>query len=94
MTHLSKMLINGEIDENTTVYIDAKPDGQELIFKVVRDGDHINKATGAKSDILINVPIESQRTKLSKKMNGAQWSHEDADDDDDEYDNDMQDQSS
>jgi len=50
-------------------------------------------ATGAKSDILIDVPTESQRTKPSKKMNGAQWSHEDGGDDD-EYDNDMQDQSS
>ncbi len=63
VTHLSKMLINGEIDENTTVYIDAKPDGQELIFKVVRDGGLINNATGAKSHILIDVPTESQRTK-------------------------------
>ncbi len=94
VTHLSKMLINGEIDENTTVYIDAKPGGQELIFEVVHDGGLINKATGAKSHILIDVPTESQRTKPSKKMNGAQWSHEDGDDDDDEYDNDMQDQSS
>ncbi len=44
VTHLSKMLINGEIDENTTVYIDAKPDGQELIFKVVHDGSLINSS--------------------------------------------------
>ncbi|KAJ0819674.1 putative ClpA/B family, P-loop containing nucleoside triphosphate hydrolase [Helianthus annuus] len=56
VTELSKMLIREEIDENSTVYIDAGMDGEELSYRVERNGGLVNAATGQKSDILIEVP--------------------------------------
>ncbi|URD73059.1 Sigma-54 interaction domain [Musa troglodytarum] len=56
VTHLSKMLIQGEIDENTTVYIDAGRGKKELHYRVERNGGIVNAATGQKSDILIEIP--------------------------------------
>lgn len=54
VTQLSKMLIKEEIDENSTVYIDAK--GKELVYRVEKNGGLVNAATGKKSDILIELP--------------------------------------
>ena len=50
------MLISGEIDENSTVYIDAMPGKQALSYRVDRNGGVVNQNTGAKSDILIEIP--------------------------------------
>ncbi|KAF9612252.1 hypothetical protein IFM89_038674 [Coptis chinensis] len=56
VTELSKMLIRGEIDENSTVYIDASPIGDELAYQVEKNGGLVNASTGKKSDILIEIP--------------------------------------
>ncbi|KAG8379246.1 hypothetical protein BUALT_Bualt07G0068700 [Buddleja alternifolia] len=53
VTELSKMLLREEIDENSTVYIDASIDGKELSYRVEKNGGLVNAATGEKSDILI-----------------------------------------
>nr|GMC52605.1 chaperone protein ClpB1 [Ipomoea batatas] len=54
VTELSKMLVKEEIDENSTVYIDAGADG-ELRYEV-EYGGLVNAATGQKADILIDIP--------------------------------------
>ncbi|CAA0826604.1 Chaperone protein ClpB1 [Striga hermonthica] len=56
VTELSKMLIREEIDENSTVYIDASLDGKELNYRVEKNGGLVNAATGERSDILIQLP--------------------------------------
>lgn len=56
VTQLSRMLISGEIDENSTVYIEAMPGQQTLSYRVDRNGGVVNQNTGAKSDILIEIP--------------------------------------
>ncbi|KAI3785657.1 hypothetical protein L1987_44781 [Smallanthus sonchifolius] len=56
VTELSKMLIREEIDENSTAYIDAGMSGEELSYRVEKNGGLVNAATGQKSDILIQVP--------------------------------------
>ncbi|KAL6541910.1 Chaperone protein ClpB1 [Orobanche gracilis] len=56
VTELSKMLIREEIDENSTVYIDASLDGRELSYRVEKNGGLVNASTGEKSDILIQLP--------------------------------------
>ncbi|KAL9314276.1 hypothetical protein ACSQ67_019728 [Phaseolus vulgaris] len=56
VTELSRMLVKEEIDENSTVYIDAGPEGSELIYRVENNGGMVNAVTGQKSDILIQIP--------------------------------------
>ncbi|KAL2482069.1 Chaperone protein ClpB1 [Forsythia ovata] len=56
VTELSKMLVKEEIDENSTVFIDAALDGKELTYRVEKNGGLVNAATGEKSDILIHIP--------------------------------------
>jgi ATP-dependent Clp protease ATP-binding subunit ClpB len=56
VTELSRMLIKEEIDENSTVYIDAGPNGSELVYRVERNGGFVNAATGLKTDVLIQIP--------------------------------------
>ncbi|KAK3028039.1 hypothetical protein RJ639_038760 [Escallonia herrerae] len=56
VTELSKMLIREEIDENSTVYIDAGPKAKGLTYRVEKNGGLVNAATGQKSDILIQIP--------------------------------------
>ncbi|KAJ0436767.1 putative ClpA/B family, AAA+ ATPase domain, ATPase, AAA-type, core, Clp, repeat (R) [Helianthus annuus] len=56
VTELSKMLIREEIDENSTVYIDAGMNGEELSYRVERNGGPMNAETRQKCDILIQVP--------------------------------------
>lgn len=71
VTQLSKMLIQEEIDENCTVYIDAAPAKDELAYKVDRSGGLVNPETGLKSDILIQVPsdaVKSDAAQVVKKM--------------------------
>jgi len=56
VTELSRMLVKEEIDENSTVYIDAGPEGSELIYRVEKNGGMVNAVTGQKSDVLIQIP--------------------------------------
>lgn len=56
VTQLSRMLINDEVDDNSTVFIDAKPGAHTLSYRVEKNGGLVNSDTGAKSDILIEVP--------------------------------------
>ena len=54
VTELSKMLIREEIDENSSVYIDAGMDG--LTYRVDKNGGMVDTTTGLKADVLIQVP--------------------------------------
>lgn len=56
VTELSRMLVREEIDENSTVYIDAAPNGTGLLYRVEKNGGFVNAATGQKSDVLIHIP--------------------------------------
>ncbi|MCI86485.1 chaperone protein ClpB1-like, partial [Trifolium medium] len=40
------MLIREEIDENTTVFIDAGPKGSDLSYRVEKNGGIVNAETG------------------------------------------------
>ncbi|XP_031119923.1 chaperone protein ClpB1 [Ipomoea triloba] len=68
VTELSKMLVKEEIDENSTVYIDAGADG-ELRYEV-EYGGLVNAATGQKADILIDIPSgpRSDASQAVKKL--------------------------
>eukprot|EP00262_Sarcandra_glabra_P016342 TRINITY_DN529_c0_g1_i1.p1 TRINITY_DN529_c0_g1~~TRINITY_DN529_c0_g1_i1.p1 ORF type:complete len:915 (-),score=221.58 TRINITY_DN529_c0_g1_i1:123-2867(-) len=71
VTQLSKMLIREEIDENSTVYIDAATGKKELTYKVEKNGGLVNATTGQKSDILIEIPngpMKSDVAQAVKKM--------------------------
>lgn len=70
VTELSKMLVKEEIDENSTVYIDASLDGKDLTYRVEKNGGLVNAATGEKSDILIQVPhgVPTNAARAVKKM--------------------------
>lgn len=70
MTQLSRMLIREEIDENSTVYIDAGPNADELVYRVEKNGGFVNAATGQKSDVLIQIPTgpRSDAAQAVKKM--------------------------
>ncbi|KAK6925094.1 Clp ATPase, C-terminal [Dillenia turbinata] len=71
VTELSRMLIRGEIDENTTVWIDAAPNRKELSYHVEKNAGLVNPTTGKKSDILIQVPngpVKSDASQAVKKM--------------------------
>ena len=70
MTELSRMLVKEEIDENSTVYIDAGPNGSELVYQVEKNGGIVNAATGKKSDILIHIPNgpRTDAAQVVKKM--------------------------
>ncbi|XP_058768645.1 chaperone protein ClpB1-like [Vicia villosa] len=70
VTELSRMLIKEEIDENTTVFIDAGPKGSDLAYRVEKNGGIVNAETGVKSDILIQIPNgpKSDAVQAVKKM--------------------------
>lgn len=70
MTELSRMLVREEIDENSTVYIDAGPKGNELVYRVEKNGGLVNEATGQKADILIQIPngARTDSAQAVKKM--------------------------
>jgi ATP-dependent Clp protease ATP-binding subunit ClpB len=75
VTELSKMLIREEIDENSTVYVDASLGKEELTYRVDKNGGVVNAQTGQKSDILIQVPngaVGSDATQAVKRMKIAQ----------------------
>ncbi|KAK9198721.1 hypothetical protein WN944_013907 [Citrus x changshan-huyou] len=56
VTELSRMLVREEIDENSTVNIDASPKGDNLVYRVQKNGGFVDAATGRKSDVLIQIP--------------------------------------
>uniref|UniRef100_A0A7C9ELD5 Clp R domain-containing protein n=1 Tax=Opuntia streptacantha TaxID=393608 RepID=A0A7C9ELD5_OPUST len=68
VTELSKMLIKEEIDENSTVYIDAGMDG--LAYRVEKNGGMVDATTGRKAEVLIQVPNgpKSDVTQAAKKI--------------------------
>lgn len=70
VTELSKMLVKEEIDENSTVYVDAASSGKDLSYRVEKNGGLVNAATGKKSDILIQLPngVRSDAAQAVKKM--------------------------
>lgn len=68
VTQLSRMLINDEIDENSTVYIDVAPGRKELSYCVDKSGGFVDARTGQKSDILIGVPMERTEPHANKKF--------------------------
>ncbi|CAI8591524.1 unnamed protein product [Vicia faba] len=78
VVELSKMLIREEIDENTTVFIDADPNGSGLVYRVENNGSIVNAENGVKSDIFIQIP-KSDATRPAKKMR-----IEESNDDDDD----------
>ncbi|KAF6991146.1 hypothetical protein CFC21_008259 [Triticum aestivum] len=87
VTQLSKMLIQEEIDENCTVYIDAA-NKDELAYRVDRSGGLVNAETGQRSDILIQVPNGAlgggggEAAKAVKKMRVMEDGDEDSMDED------------
>ncbi|KAL8056914.1 hypothetical protein ABFX02_04G149700 [Erythranthe guttata] len=68
VTELSKMLVREEIDENSTVYIDASLDGKELTYRVEKNGGLVNSATGEKSDVLIQLPNGRRSTDAAQAV--------------------------
>ncbi|GFZ07699.1 heat shock protein 101 [Actinidia rufa] len=76
---LSKMLVRGEIDETSTVYIGAAPNGKDLIYRVEKNRGLVNAATGQKSDILIQIPNAS-RNDASQPVKKIKIEEVDADD--------------
>ncbi|KAK4749616.1 hypothetical protein SAY87_027065 [Trapa incisa] len=71
-----------EIDENSTVFIDAAPSGDTLAYRVDSNGGFVNAATVEKSEILIqllNRP-RSDAAQAVKKMR-----MEEMDDDEKKY---------
>uniref|UniRef100_A0A0A9AJU8 Clp ATPase C-terminal domain-containing protein n=1 Tax=Arundo donax TaxID=35708 RepID=A0A0A9AJU8_ARUDO len=69
VTQLSKMVIKEEIDENSTVFIDAAPSKVELTYRVDRNGGLVNPQTGQKSDILIQVPSGAISREAAQAVN-------------------------
>lgn len=66
MTELSKMLVQGQIDENSTVYIDVAPGGNQLHFTIKKDGG-VGSAAGKNKDNLVKAS-EGTSAKAVKKM--------------------------
>lgn len=84
VTELSRMLVREEIDENSTVYIDAGPDGQDLVYRVEKNGGLVNATTGQKTDVLIQIP-KAPRDDAAQKVKKMKIQEiVDNDDDDDE----------
>ena len=87
VTQLSKMLIQEEINENCTVYIDAA-DKDELAYRVDRSGGLVKDEKGQRSDILIQVPNGAlgggggEAAKAVKKMRVMEDGDEDSMDED------------
>ena len=82
VTELSRMLVREEIDENSTVYIDAGPDGQDLVYRVEKNGGLVNATTGQKTDVLIQIP-KAPRDDAAQKVKKMKI-QEIVDNDDDE----------
>ncbi|KAL9337710.1 hypothetical protein Peur_069479 [Populus x canadensis] len=83
VTELSRMLVREEIDENSTVYIDAGPDGQDLVYRVEKNGGLVNATTGQKTDVLIQIP-KAPRDDAAQKVKKMKIQEIVDNDDDDE----------
>lgn len=68
VTELSRMLVREEIDENSTVYIDAAPSGNGLVYKVEKNGGLVNASTGQKAEVLIQVPNGPRSTDAAQAV--------------------------
>lgn len=77
------MLVREEIDENSTVYIDAGPDGQDLVYRVEKNGGLVNAITGQKTDVLIQIP-KAPRDDAAQKVKKMRIQEIVDNDDDDE----------
>ncbi|CAN6717681.1 unnamed protein product [Malus baccata var. baccata] len=51
---LSRMLVREEIDENSTVFIEASPTRSGLVYRVEKNGGLVDAAMGQKSDVMPN----------------------------------------
>lgn len=73
------MLIREEIDENSTVYIDAGTSGDKLAYKVEKGG-MVDATTGQKSDVLIQIPngVRNDTSQAVKKMRIEEVDDDDA----------------
>lgn len=67
VTELSKLLVQGKIDENSTVYIDVAPGGKELQFTVRKDGG-VGSAAGKNKDNDVVKASTGGSAKAVKKM--------------------------
>lgn len=76
------MLVREEIDENSTVYIDAAYNKKELKYRVEKNGGLVNAATGKKSDVLIQLPNAPRTTDAAQAV--KKMKIEEIIDDDDE----------
>lgn len=83
VTELSRMLVKEEIDENSTVYINAGSGGQDLVYRVEKNGGLVNAATGEKADVLIQIPSSSRDDAAAKTVKKMKI-EEIVDDDEDE----------
>eukprot|EP01018_Ginkgo_biloba_P024764 Gb_21273 [translate_table: standard] len=79
VTQLSLMLISGEIDENTSVYIDAMPEQQRLSYQVEKNEGLPNPNNG-KSPILIENP-SSVKSDPPQTVTKTKMKFEEIDDD-------------
>ncbi|MBA0848257.1 hypothetical protein Goshw_030258 [Gossypium schwendimanii] len=68
VTELSRMLVKEEIDENSTVYVDASPKRNELVYRVEKNGGLVNAATGQKSEVLIQIPNGPPRSDAAQAV--------------------------
>lgn len=84
VTELSRMLVREEIDENSTVYIDAGSNGSDLVYRVEKNGGLVNAATGQKSDVLIHLPNGAQKSDAAQAV--KKMKIEEIDNDDEEMD--------
>ncbi|KAK9203802.1 hypothetical protein WN943_014059 [Citrus x changshan-huyou] len=70
VTERSRMLVHQEIDENSTVCIDASPTDDDLVYRVEKNEGHGSAATGQESDLLIQISKgpRGDATRALKKM--------------------------
>lgn len=67
VTELSKMVVREEIDENSTVYIDAGDGGSDLVYRV-ESGGLVDASTGKKSDVLIHIANGTKRSDAAQAV--------------------------
>ncbi|MQM16904.1 hypothetical protein Taro_049867, partial [Colocasia esculenta] len=82
VTQLSKMLTREDIDENSTVYIDAVAGMNELLYMVTRNGGLVDNTTGHKSNILIELPNGHNRNDTAQSVKKMKIVPDEDDDDD------------
>ncbi|KAL1090275.1 hypothetical protein V6Z11_D07G077200 [Gossypium hirsutum] len=81
VTELSRMLVKEEIDENSTVYVDASPKRNELVYRVEKNGGLVNAATGQKSEVLIQIPNGQPRSDAAQAVKKMKVEEMDEDED-------------